>query len=580
MSGGERLNHTRQRLQSLIESGIRMGMERGRTRLLSHILHAGREIANCDAATLYLMTEAKSLRFALRSRDDELPAIEIPLYDAVSGAPNEKHVSTFVALRNTPVNIDDVYAETRFDLAGTRRFDAESGYRTVSMLTMPMAPRGGEVLGVIQFINAVDPDSGAIIPFAEEVVDLLRALAAQAAVALDNQQLVESQAALLNGMIRSISGAIDAKSPYTGGHCERVPELAVMLAEAACAERQGPLADFNFATTEEWQEFRIGIWLHDCGKVVTPVHVVDKATKLETLYNRIHEIRTRFELLWRDAEIERLQAHLAGADAAVADARCAARQAQLRADFAFLAECNLGGESTSPEHIERLRAIGETTWQRHFDDRLGLAHEELARAEQTPRPALPARERLLDDKPQHIIRRRADDRVLDPRHGFSLKVPEHHQNNGELYNLAIPYGTLNAEERYIVNEHIVQTILMLDSLPFPKHLQRVPEYAGTHHETLLGNGYPRGLAADDLSIPARIVAIADVFEALTASDRPYKHAKKLSEAVHILHGFKRRGHIDPALFDLFLSSGVYLRYAQRFLAPEQIDSVDITAYLG
>ena len=571
---------SKERLQRLVDNGIQMGMERDRTKLLRHILLSGRQIANCDAATLYLMSESRSLRFALRSRDDDLPSFEIPLYDAQTGAPNEKHVSTYVALNNVPVNIDDVYAEKRFDLSGTRHYDAESGYRTVSMLTLPMAPRGGEVLGVLQFINALDPVSGEIVPFDDGLVDLMRALAAQAAVALDNQQLVETQSALLNGMIRSISGAIDAKSPYTGGHCERVPELAMMLAEAACTEDKGTLADFRFSSDEEWQEFRIGIWLHDCGKVVTPVHVVDKATKLETLYNRIHEIRTRFEVLLRDAEIERLNTRLAGGDAAAADARFAARKQQLFDDFAFLAECNIGGESMSANQSARIREIAGQTWLRHFDDRLGLAHEELARANQTPRAELPASEHLLTDRPEHIVQRPHGERSAHEAHGFRLQPTEHQQNCGEIYNLSIPYGTLNSEERYIVNEHIVQTIEMLDRLPFPKHLRRVPEYAGTHHETLTGSGYPRGLTAAELSIPARIVAIADVFEALTASDRPYKRAKKLSESVRILHGFKQRGHIDPELFDLFLTSGVYLHYAERFLAPEQVDAVDIHTYLG
>jgi len=573
------LQISEQRLKQLVENGLLMSMERDRTRLLRHVLMSGRTLSRCEAATLYLVTEQRTLRFALRSRDDELPSFEIPLYDPQDGSPNEKHVSTWVALHNAPVNIPDVYAETRFDLSGTRRFDVESGFRTVSMLTLPMAPRNKEVLGVMQFINATDAETGAVIPFADDVVELMGALASQAAVALDNHQLVETQQQLLYGMIRAISGAIDAKSPYTGGHCERVPELAIMLAEAACAEQRGPLADFNFSSDEQWQEFRIGIWLHDCGKVVTPVHVVDKATKLETIHNRIHEIRTRFEILLRDAEIEKLQTLLAGGERAAAEQRFSARQAQLQADFAFIAECNIGSEFMAEEHLARIRSIGSQTWLRHFDDRLGLAHEELARCEQaTPMP-LPVTELLLDDKPQHIHPRRTD-RPLDPRHGFKVNVPTHLQNNGELYNLAIRRGTLNEEERFTINEHIIQTIEMLASLPLPKNLRRVPEYAGTHHETLTGSGYPRGLDENDLSIPARIVAIADVFEALTASDRPYKRAKKLSESIRILHSMKKSRHIDGDLFDLFLTSGVYLRYAERFLAPEQIDAVDVSEFLG
>jgi HD-GYP domain-containing protein (c-di-GMP phosphodiesterase class II) len=385
--------------------------------------------------------------------------------------------------------------------------------------------------------------------------------------------------ALMESLIRLIAGAIDAKSEYTGGHCERVPELARMLAAAACEVKEGPLADFRFETEDQWQEFRIGTWLHDCGKVTTPEHVVDKATKLETIVNRIHEIRTRFEVLLRDAEIASLKAIAAGEHPQATQQTFEARRAQLVEDFAFIATCNIGAESMSDAHAERLRAIGQQTWLRHFDDRLGLSHIEESRFAGVPRPAMPAVEHLLADKPEHLVPRGAHDRH-DLHHGFQMEVPEHLYNFGELHNLCVSRGTLTAEERYKVNEHIAQTIVMLEQLPLPPNLQRVPEYAGTHHESLTGTGYPRGLGADALSVPARIMAIADIFEALTASDRPYKKAKPLSEAVQILAGFKARGHIDSDLFDLFLTSGVCWQYAKQYLPPEQIDEIDVAAYLN
>lgn len=288
----------------------------------------------------------------------------------------------------------------------------------------------------------------------------------------------------------------------------------------------------------------------------------------------------RFEVLLRDAMIERLQAiHEQGQPAAEADQRFEARRRQLVDDFAFVAECNLGGEFMAPERIERLRKIAQTTWWRHFDDRLGLSHEELKRCERVPAASLPVQETLLADKPQHIFDR-PPTHALDDKYGFKLKVPEHLYNQGEVYNLSVGRGTLTEEERFKINEHIIQTIVMLENMPLPPNLKRVPEYAGTHHETLIGTGYPRQLKAEDLSVPARIMAIADIFEALTASDRPYKKAKTLSESIKILSFFKKDGHIDPVLFDLFLTSGVYKTYAARYLAPEQIDEVDIQAYLG
>jgi HD-GYP domain-containing protein (c-di-GMP phosphodiesterase class II) len=575
---GEALKVSQQRLQDLITAGLNMSRERDMMSLLKRILWSARQLTNCDAATLYVVTENRTLRFAVRTRDDNLPAVEIPLIDE-HGKENRRFVSTYVALSNQPVVIDDVYKETRFDLSGTRSFDARTSYRTVSMLALPLAPREGEVIGVLQLMNALHPDTGQVVPFSAESVRVASALAAQAAVSLDNHQLVKSQQDLMESMVRLIAGAIDAKSPYTGSHCERVPELAIMLAEEASKSGTPPFADFGFHTPEQWREFRIGAWLHDCGKMTTPEYVVDKATKLETIYDRIHEIRTRFEVLWRDAEIACLQAQLDGIDVMHAKMVRDAAHDKLRADFAFVAQCNLGAEFMLAEHVDRLREIGAQNWWRHFDDRLGLAHGALSQLMSIPPKPIPALEKLLDDKPEHVVAR-PPTAASDPRFGFKMDVPEYLYNHGELHNLCVSRGTLTPEERYKINEHIMQTITMLDAMPFPKNLKRVPEYAGTHHETLTGKGYPRRLRAEQLSIPARIMAVADIFEALTASDRPYKKSKSLSEAIEILWGFKRRGHIDADVFDLFLTSGVYLRYARRFLAPELIDAVDIEKYTG
>ncbi|WP_417791419.1 GAF domain-containing protein [Stutzerimonas xanthomarina] len=259
------LEQAQEKLASLVENGMLLSSERDKHRLLEHILMQGKRICNADAATLYLMTDHDTLRFTLRSMADPLPAFELPLHDN-SGAPNERHVSTYVALRKETVIIDDVYSETRFDLSGTRRFDMESGYRTVSMLCVPLVAHGGEVLGVLQFMNATEPGSGDLIRFSRQNLRFVEALASQSAVALENHNLIDSQTALIDSMIEILAVAIDAKSAYTGGHCARVPELALMLAEQANATVEGPLADFRFETEEQWREFRIGAWLHDCGK--------------------------------------------------------------------------------------------------------------------------------------------------------------------------------------------------------------------------------------------------------------------------------------------------------------------------
>jgi response regulator RpfG family c-di-GMP phosphodiesterase len=565
------------KLENLIRAGLDLGQERDRMALLRKILFGGKTLLNCDAGTLYIVTERKTLRFAQRTNSDEESAFEIPLYDEM-GEPVERYMATWCVLHNEPIVVDDVYSETRFDVSGAKKVDAETGYRTISMLTVPLSPREGEVIGVLQFLNALDPETHRVIPFPAGLVRFVTAMAAQAAVALDNHQLIEAQKELMDAMIKLIAGAIDAKSHYTGGHCERVPELGLMLAEAACAATEGPLADFSFKTQDQWREFRIGAWLHDCGKVTTPEFVVDKASKLETIYNRIHEVRMRFEVLLRDARISQLESIADGANPAAALALYETRKAQLVENFAFIAECNLGGEFMAADKVERLKRIAEETWQRHFDDRLGLVPEELKRYTEQPK-ALPATERLLADQSHHIVPR-TDMRSIDPKWGFKVTVPENLYNYGEIYNLSIGRGTLTEEERFKINEHVMQSLIMLEQLPLPKNLKRVPEYAGTHHETLIGTGYPRNLTAAELSVPTRIMAIADIFEALTAADRPYKKAKTLSESIKILSFFKKDKHIDPDLFDLLLTSGIYKRYAEKYLLPEQIDEVDIDKFVN
>jgi HD-GYP domain-containing protein (c-di-GMP phosphodiesterase class II)/ABC-type amino acid transport substrate-binding protein len=394
------------------------------------------------------------------------------------------------------------------------------------------------------------------------------------------RQYEKSQEELMEALIQLIADAIDAKSPYTGGHCIRVPTIAIQLAEEAAKESTGPFADFRFDDEDAVREFRIGAWLHDCGKVITPEHVVDKATKLETIYNRIHEIRTRFEVLWRDAEITALKKRLDGEEPQQVEAWLNNEQQRLQDDYAFLAECNIGGEFMSDEMQERIRALADQRWQRHFSKLIGLSQDEEKRlVEDDLNEQLPIEEKLLDDKPEHVIPRVDFDHEAYEAQGFKVPVPDNLFNKGEVYNLCIKRGTLTEEERYKINEHVIMTIRMLEQLPLPENLSQVPEYAGTHHETLIGTGYPRKRTKDELSIPARIMALADVFEALTATDRPYKKGKKITEAMKILSFMVKDQHIDGDVFELFLRSGIYLDYCEKFLEPEQIDEINIEDYL-
>ncbi|NOR54890.1 MAG: amino acid ABC transporter [Sulfurovum sp.] len=407
-------------------------------------------------------------------------------------------------------------------------------------------------------------------PIESNIIEFIGLSKSQVALSQSIQDFEKSQEEILDAIIKLIADAIDAKSPYTGGHCHRVPMIAKALLDEANASQTEAFKDFTLNSKDELRAFEIGTWLHDCGKVTTPEYVVDKATKLETIYNRIHEIRMRFEVLWRDA-------HIAYLSKEIDQETLQERQKELKENFAFIASVNIGAESMSPEDQARVKEIAKEQWTRHFDDRLGLGEEEILRHKEE-NDTLPQTETLLADKAEHIISRENFDGKGYAADGFKLEVPENLYDYGEVYNLCIERGTLTTEERYKINEHVIMSIKMLENIPFPKSLSNLVEYAGTHHETLIGTGYPRGLSKEDLSIPARIMAIADIFEALTAADRPYKAAKTLSVSIEIMAGMVKRQHIDADLFKLFLNSGVYKRYAQVHLDEAQIDDVDITQY--
>lgn len=438
--------------------------------------------------------------------------------------------------------------------------------------------RKGEVLGhvILKHAGDLEHTSRDFLIFSERLTGML-------AIPIETRQLIESQKALLDAFILVLADAIDTKSAHTGGHCRRVPKLAMMIVDQLSADNQGHYAHFH-CNNEDREAFRLAAWLHDCGKITSPEHIIDKATKLETIYNRIHEIRTRFEVLRRDAQITYLDAQLAGADPATAKAERDAHYAQLQDDFAFVAQCNVGSEFLSDDAIARLERISQQTWLRHFDSHLGLSALELARCDATSSSlpdSLPVLEALLADKLEHLVPwDEAQKPVVerdDPRntYGFDMQLPPYQRNIGEIYNLNIRRGTLTNEDRFAINNHIVQTYIMLTKLPWPKHLQRIPDLATNHHERMDGNGYPRRLHGSQMSIEERVLALADVFEALTAADRPYKSAKTISESLAIMAKMCKENHLDSGLFIYFVNSRLWLDYAHDFIPPSQIDEVNI-----
>lgn len=439
-------------------------------------------------------------------------------------------------------------------------------------IAVPLLNRQDELVGAMLLLLDAPAD--------DDRLAFIGALSGLAAVTLEARALIAAQKALFEALVRMVAGAIDAKSQHTGGHCARVPELARLLAQAACDARSGPYAGFSL-DEGGWETLRIAAWLHDCGKITTPEYVVEKATKLHALYDRIHEVRMRFEVLKREAELRCLQDIIAGAEAAERRRRCDAELAVLDEEFAFVARCNQGVEAMAEADVARLHRIAGRTWTRTLDDRLGVSGEELARKPAEGEVALPCAEPVLADRAEHRVPRRPEDRFEEGNPwGFRMQAPHWQLDLGELHNLGVCYGTLTDEERYLINAHIIRTEIMLRQLPWPRHLVEVPEVAASHHEKMDGSGYPKGLDGTQMSLPARMIAVADIFEALTARDRPYKAGKTLSEALAIMARMAREGHVDPGLFALFLRSGSHLVYARRFMTEAQIDAVDIDALLA
>jgi HD-GYP domain-containing protein (c-di-GMP phosphodiesterase class II) len=517
---------------------IELSTEPNTRALIERILHEAKLLTYADGGTLYLLKDdlqMPRLEFALVLNDTlnvnmgghSGTAVTLPpisLYDS-NGDENLHNVATCAALQRKVINIEDAYSDTRFDFSGTREFDNKTGYRSRSFLAVPLLNHENDVVGVLQLINARDAHSGEISCFSERTESLVSALASYAAIALTNQILVQELKNLLDAFIRCIAQAIDAKSRHTSAHCQKVPVLMEMIAQAA-HDDDTVFRDF-ILNDDDWYELRVSAWLHDCGKLSTPDSVLDKATKLHLMHDGIDTVHVRFASLRQQKMAAFYQAACeTPAARAALQATLDNELAQLEADRQFIATANKGGEFMAPEAKARVKQIAAQQW--------------------------------LDA-----------DNQLQP---LLTEV--------EIYNLCIERGTLTSEERGVINNHMAVTIDMLESLPFPKKLRRVPEYAGGHHEKMDGTGFPRGLKREQMSLPARMMAIADIFEALTARDRPYKPPMKISMALGILKKMRHDNHIDPDLYELFVRSRVWEKYAHDALLPEQLDISDATEFLA
>lgn len=510
-------------IRMLTEIGMALSAEKDINRLLEIILTEARDITNADGGTLYLMSEDfmelhfalvqnESLRLNMGGTGERITWPPVTLTTA-EGKPDHTHVSAHVAITGDMVNISDVYDAVGFNFEGTRYFDSETKYRSKSMLVVPMRNHDNDIIGVLQLLNAKDPVSHQIITFSEQAQTLAMSLASQAAVALTNNMLINDLESLLDAFIKTIATAIDEKSPYTGGHVRRVADLTMMIAEKVNTATDGPFAAVQFSN-EEMKELHMAAWLHDVGKITTPEHVVDKSTKLEKVYDRIEDVRNRFELLKREYQMAMVNTreNRSGLSEKVVSKELKA----LDDEYQFLVQVNYGSEFTRDEMIERIKKIAQRRWN-------------------------------ISSQTMPLL------------------------SEDEIYNLSIRRGTLNDEERVIINNHAAITYKMLSQLPFPRKMHRIAEYAAAHHEKIDGSGYPLGLKGEELPLQARIIALADIFEALTAKDRPYKKGKTLSEAMNIMRQMVKDSHIDADLFELFVIEKVNLDYANRELTPQQLD---------
>lgn len=536
MNWKEKCNYLIERINRLNEIGLALSREDDTNVIFELIMEESRNITHADGRTLYMISDdGKTMNFEILRNDSmntvmggisgnkiTFPPMQLFGKD---GEQNLASIVAFSAHTGETINIQDAYKEEGFDFSGAKDFDKSTGFRTKSVLSVPLKNHEDDIIGVMQLINATETEKNEVISFSTEMQKQVESLASQGAVALTNKRLVAELKNLFESFIKLIATAIDKKSPYTGGHCERVPEIAMLLADAVEKTKTGKYKDFTMNEDERY-ELYIAAWLHDCGKVATPPHVVDKGKKLETITDRIEVVDTRFEVLKRDTEIKLLKKKInilkdSNNNIAIDKAEASYKESieQLDDDQRFIQKTNRGGEFMEEDDQKRIEIIGSYKWK--------------------------AKGKKIN--------------FLD---------------TDDIRNLQIPKGTLLPEEREIINDHIVITIDMLEKLPYPKKLRHIPEFAGGHHEKLDGTGYPKGLTGDQMSVQAKIMAIADIFEALTAADRPYKDGKKLSQAIRIMGLMKKDCEIDKELFEIFVKKGVYKLYAEKYLNKSQLDKVD------
>ena len=506
-----------EKIKKLTKIGAALSAEENLGTLLEMIVSEAKALTRADGGTLYLV-DGDKLRFKVAQTDslnikmggtsDPIKWLPLPLY-LEDGTPNKKMVAATCVLEDRLINISDVYQSADFSFEGAKKFDESTGYLTKSMLVIPLKDHERQIIGVLQLLNKQDSLSENVVSFGEEDEDICLSLASQAAIAINNTSLIQGLETLLEAFLRSIIFAIGKKSPYTAGHIERMVKLSMMMAEAI-HENNGIYKEKTFSF-KELRQINFAALMHDIGKLATPEQVVDKSTKLVSLFDRLELIECRFEVIKKAL-------HVAFLEGKITQEERNSKEALLEEYLVIIRKSNTEAEFTNDSDIAFIQNIFQNPY-------------------------------IIDGVNYPLV------------------------SENEAYNLCIQRGTLTKEERDIINQHAQISIDILNNLPFPKKYKEIPQISGNHHEKINGKGYPQGLKGDEISFEARILAIADVFEALTASDRPYKKGMPLSFAMKILYYMAKDDELDRQMVKFFYESGLYLEYAQALLPQSSIDEV-------
>ena len=504
------------KFEEIMKINLAFSSQHDKNILLEDILTLTRNLTNADAGTLYIKSKDEkylsfkvvhnnTLNIKMGGTKNNLNWPDLPIFEE-NGKTNNEMVAVVCANEKRIINIPDVYKTNKYKFEGTKDFDIKTSYRSKSMLVIPLINHDNEVIGVLQLINKIK--NGEIINFNKLDEKVIISLASQAAMALTNMQLITSLEDFIDAFVTTIAKAIDTKSPYTSDHIGKVEEIALLVAKA--------ISDDNTIykkikySENDYKQLSLAAWMHDIGKISMPEHIIDKATKLEKIFDRIHLIEQRFEVIKLNKEIEYLKNQTPRTE-------YENFTNEINNDIEFIKRINFGGEFMSDEDIQKLENISRKVYIKNDGEIISFISED------------------------------------------------------EFYNLSIKKGTLTKEEIEIIRNHAQLSLDMISGLPFPKKYKDVLNIACNHHEKLNGLGYPRGLKAEEIRLEDRIMILADIFEALTASARPYKDAMKLSKVKDILSSMANKGELDKELIDFFFNHKILHEYSKNELKSYQLD---------